>query len=659
MRYNFNQKISIPTVEGKPKPPSNMIFNSTRRLVNNPSFQYNREKLSNFGVNQLHLCGDSVSSRTVDQGLKTVNVNKFLNLKFFYPEPAKIEILIISSDGRFLETSRHNSYGKFDESIDISDLEPGKHFLQITVTNNNLDKAVYKRYFIKESFPFKKRTNETVHHYGLNPSKRRGEKVKRGLQRTALIGGLALASLPLFSQKHDLDFKVRELTHGTGANIANVKVDLDDGKYIGFTDANGVAHIHDVNDGTHRIKVSKQGYIQFLQDGYVLDANKTFNASVLKKNQVGPWGNVDFNVSWWRQTFATVGTDMWNADPRRWEHYAPILNRISPTPAYTYTDSVNIVTAINEIEAKTGLDLISLIPNSASPDTTYTIYTHSGNVSSINSLNGIIYKGYSEISVTSPTKRVIHEIVKQFDMWPIYTTAYTSVMEPDTYIMADMQPWDANHIAVTMRQHLAKQRGEQDLFMGNTMEYVTPVTPASTSITLPINNSTDLEKIVRFTYNNVAGTDRYHLDIATDELFNTIVNDLMIYRNDTTITLNNDQQYYVRVRQENIAGNSNWSSTIAFQTQSIPTGINDLSDKREFKLYPNPFSNCISITTTKNKFSKLKIDLFLSDGRLIKSLTTSNSENLNLSDLRQGSYIIRISYLDNSGPAETLTIIKK
>jgi hypothetical protein len=462
-------------------------------------------------------------------------------------------------------------------------------------------------------------------------------------------------SLNGFTQTHNLYFKVRELSHGTGANIQNAKVDIDNGSFTGFTDANGVAHILDVTDGTHRIQVSKPGYIQFLQDDYTLSSNQTFYASIINKTRVGPWGTDNFNVSWWRQTY--VEPIPRNKNPFRWAQIAPINNRISSTPAFTYADSVNIVNAINEIESKTGYDLIKLVPNSASPDTTYSMYTHSSNGSSISSLSGIIYKGYSGFSVSTPTKRVIHEIVHQFGMWPIGNLMYVSVMEPDVATMADMQVWDADNIAVTFDQHYAKQRGEQDFFLGNMMEYVTPTVPDLTSITLPLNNSTVVEKEVRFNWNNVAGTDRYHLEIATDNAFANIIKDLFIYRNDTLITLANDVQYFTRVRQENIVGQSDWSEAISFTTDII-TGIEDRLNTK-VKIWPNPFNDFIRISGTKNLSSKIKLDFYSNEGKLLKSISSEFDKEVNISDLKAGIYILRIYYPGNSVQPESHKIIKK
>lgn len=385
---------------------------------------------------------------------------------------------------------------------------------------------------------------------------------------------------PINAQIYDLDFKVRELTHGTGGNIAGVKIEIDDGKFIGLTDESGVAHFHRVNDGMHKISISKQGYIQFIQEGYSLNGNKTFNASLLSKVRVGPWGTDNFNVSWWRQSFWLEY--MGNRDIPRWKQIAPIYNRISPNPTYNpiyyAPDSINIIAAISEVETKTGYDLITLVPRETSPDTSFTLYPRTGNFGTIGfDENYIISSGYALFSTTTPLRRIIHEMVKQFGMNSIVNSAFPSVLEPDISLVTDMQPWDADNIAVTFDQHYAKQRGEQDLFLGNMMEYVTPTNPTATSITLPIDNSTDVEKAVRFIWNNIAGTDRYHINIATDETFTNISKDLFINRNDTSITLENDVQYFVRVRQENTVGNSVWSTIIKFKTEPYTPGLTSIS----------------------------------------------------------------------------------
>lgn len=67
---------------------------------------------------------------------------------------------------------------------------------------------------------------------------------------------------------YDINFKVRELTQGTGSSICNVRVDVDNGSYIGFTDANGIAHIPQIPSGTHTINMSKDGYLEFNQVNY-------------------------------------------------------------------------------------------------------------------------------------------------------------------------------------------------------------------------------------------------------------------------------------------------------------------------------------------------------------------------------------------------------
>jgi|GEM_PF-2733959 len=389
--------------------------------------------------------------------------------------------------------------------------------------------------------------------------------------RNTIVGlGLAAATiLPSHAQTHELDFKVRELTHGQGANISQVKVDIDDGSYIAFTDTNGVAHIPGVNDGTHSIKMSKNGYIQFLQNGYTLSSNQTFNASIPKQNRVGAWGTDTLNPDEYREVFKTLGTTIFNIDPARWKQIAPIFNQLVPG-SYTQADSLLLVQAINEVESKTGYNLITLV-SGASSDTVYNIKLNSNNTSYAWSNENFIYTGLSNIGHTLLTRRMQHEFVMQFDMHP-GTLTYPSVMDDQTQTQVNMTSKDADHIALTFDEHNAKARGEQDMFLGNMQNYVAPITPVQTTNTKPANGSNNLDAAVEIAWNNISGADKYRVNIATDSTFSNMIADLIVNRNDTIITLQNGKTYFMRVDAQNIAGNAPQSNTTSFSTKSITPG---------------------------------------------------------------------------------------
>jgi len=70
--------------------------------------------------------------------------------------------------------------------------------------------------------------------------------------------------------------------------------------------------------------------------------------------------------------------------------------------------------------------------------------------------------------------------------------------------------------------------------------------------------------------------------------------------------------------------------------------INTLAENNKFVIYPNPTNNIINITNPKNGTNVL--NMFSSNGQLVKSMNFGNGENItmNVNDLSKGVYIIKI-----------------
>jgi len=376
------------------------------------------------------------------------------------------------------------------------------------------------------------------------------------------------------AQSNDINFKVKELTNGTGADIANTRIIITDEtnntQFIGFSDSNGQTTINQVPYGNYTINMSKdENFLQLTQKNYVLNTNQTFNASIPKKIRTGPWGTDTLKVDWYNAVFQSIGTTGLNSDPSKWDHIKPIYNKLAPgTPQ---TDSLLVVTAITDLKNKTGYDLIKLVPN-ASADTSYVIYMNSAAAASFISTdaNRTILNGWSKITPTTATKKIIHEITQQFDMYPLNDPAlYPSVMDQNISTMTDPQKWDYDHIALTFDQHTAKARGEQDFFLGNLLEFVPKTLPSSTNNILPANNSIGLPSAVENKWNPIANADNYRLQISKNSSFTDLIIDKAVYRNDTTITLPEGTQCYERIRVINSIGNSSWSIPITFTTKKV------------------------------------------------------------------------------------------
>jgi hypothetical protein len=253
---------------------------------------------------------------------------------------------------------------------------------------------------------------------------------------TITLGIIVSTVFSISAQKHDLTFKVRELSSNTGANLNGVKIDINDGEYIAFT-TNGVATIKGIPDGNYpTVKFSQQEHIQYVYNNLNVNADKTFNASMIKKNQTGPWGTCDFVVDWYKKTCIIVGTTGKNVNTNRWRDFVtPIPNVFisnATLPADRSVDSLLLVNAINVLEAGTGEDLITLVPSNTT-QIHYDVEMRSNtNFSSVGTdVNGMIIGGRSYITTTTQTKRVIHEITQQFDMSP-FLSPPNSVM--DSYV---------------------------------------------------------------------------------------------------------------------------------------------------------------------------------------------------------------------------------
>ena len=78
-------------------------------------------------------------------------------------------------------------------------------------------------------------------------------------------------------------------------------------------------------------------------------------------------------------------------------------------------------------------------------------------------------------------------------------------------------------------------------------------------------------------------------------------------------------------------------------TSIIGTGIQDISDKNQLVLYPNPVYDIIYLN---NLPENSNITLFSIDGKLVKSLENNNNNNwINVNELQKGVYVLTVKSL--------------
>ncbi len=116
----------------------------------------------------------------------------------------------------------------------------------------------------------------------------------------------------------------------------------------------------------------------------------------------------------------------------------------------------------------------------------------------------------------------------------------------------------------------------------------------------------------------------------------------------STITLTQNTIYYVNVKAEDGAGL--FSSVVSSNGQKVDTtcasiGIKEIKRNSDFAVYPNPFTNYISIKlngTVENNAKIIIIDVLGREIMTSKFETNSSTKTLNTSLLSQGIYWVKI-----------------
>jgi hypothetical protein len=424
--------------------------------------------------------------------------------------------------------------------------------------------------------------------------KKHDSRLKNFLRNTVLFAGMTLGTI-FAAQKADAQYNVHVNAASldqtaAGTPISGAVISKDQGDVVKVTDANGGAILTNVG-GSMSIKTLHPDYKQFEQT-FNITSDTTIYFAMPKTIRVGPWGVDTLNVMWYKNTFrATLDPD---TDSPHWKQIGPINNRLKPGQ-YTYADSLLVLNAINTLENGTGYDLIKLVPNTASEDTTYTIELNSfTNVSSISFLNYITFKGNSKITTTDKKRYVIHEINKQFAMSPYFipqVPAPGSVMDPSDQTMTDPTKFDLDHIALTFDQSYRKKNGKQNLFIGNMQNYVALGNVGIVPVVSPANNSTDVDTLLNILGTKDANTTTgYDFKITTDIAGNNIViSQNGIDRPRTNVILEPGKDYYIFERANGINIGS-WSTPNKISTKAKPIIVGAAS-------FASPLNNATKVLT--------------------------------------------------------------
>lgn len=79
----------------------------------------------------------------------------------------------------------------------------------------------------------------------------------------------------------------------------------------------------------------------------------------------------------------------------------------------------------------------------------------------------------------------------------------------------------------------------------------------------------------------------------------------------------------------------------------LPTETSNIDKSKDINIYPNPFNTTLNIEVTGPAYQKYRLEIYTSDGKLIRNTGFSGSVKPDLSGLSNGLYLVRI--LDSEG----------
>ncbi|MFN1835156.1 glycosyl hydrolase family 18 protein [Balneola sp. MJW-20] len=195
-----------------------------------------------------------------------------------------------------------------------------------------------------------------------------------------------------------------------------------------------------------------------------------------------------------------------------------------------------------------------------------------------------------------------------------------------------------------------------------------PPVPATPEPISPSNGSNDVPSNVILDWNGVENATSYHVQVSEDDDFGSLTEEI----NSVSATeyeiegLENNTDYFWRVRSKNIAGNSAWSETFSFRVGSVSTSTEDPDDISEFSLsqnYPNPFNPITSIQYSIPQASPVELKVFNMLGAEVATLVSGQKAagtytvQWDATNFSSGIYIYRIT-AGNFTQTKKLTLIK-
>ncbi|MEE4286207.1 MAG: T9SS type A sorting domain-containing protein, partial [Mariniphaga sp.] len=185
--------------------------------------------------------------------------------------------------------------------------------------------------------------------------------------------------------------------------------------------------------------------------------------------------------------------------------------------------------------------------------------------------------------------------------------------------------------------------------------------PAIVQLSAPAVQSVLSVLPAQFLWQTATSAEKYRLQVSASPLFTAFLLDTLLTANSFTMDNLPNQSYYWRVQAVNLAGESDWSETWSFKTETA-TGITDFEKSNiEFlNAWPNPFTENITISYSVKFSGFVSLKMYNVPGNeivnLVNQIQPQGKFNLqfNGSSLKPGLYFLNLITGESS---QTIKII--
>ena len=200
--------------------------------------------------------------------------------------------------------------------------------------------------------------------------------------------------------------------------------------------------------------------------------------------------------------------------------------------------------------------------------------------------------------------------------------------------------WDHETIEDILKYDILIDSSVENVFVKIDSIITIPDVPV---LSLPENAVAETDTVLNFSWQIVTDAESYKFQLSETLDFYSIFfeQDSIVTPNFTVDSLNFSATYYWRCAAVNLAGESAWSETWSFKTQT-PTSVNEMqSSAGILRVYPNPVSGklYIELSTETTSFTLKIIDIH---GRVLRSQKSFSGKSIDVTGLPVGIYYISL-----------------